>query len=608
MTIDVASAWETDDAKPPKRARASRFRRRTLAFLRRMRQRYSFTSIARRIVVLNVFGLLVLVAGILYLNQFRAGLIDNRRDSLLEHGKIIAVTLADKANAEAGRIAPGADFMLQLPSVSGLDDAINASALSFALDPEIVTPVIRQIAKLTGMRARIYDHEGVLLVDSKRLYSSGQVLRFDLPPVVEQEDGLLRRFWVWLGKISADKNLPVHRDIGSANGKAYKEIKVALTGEPMNLVSLTEKGETIVSVGVPIQRMRTVMGALLLTSSEGEIDDIIAKERAAILSMAALVVLVTTVLSVLLAGGIAEPMRRLAAAAERVPTSMRSPEPIPDFSHRSDEIGHLSRALRNMTSALFKRMEATECFAADVAHELKNPLTSLRSAADTLALAKTDDDRARLVGIIQHDVRRLDRLITDISDASRLDAELSRETAEPVDVAALLRAMCGAMNDLHREGAPPIDVRIEDAGRRGERTAPSFMVRGHESRLSQVIANIIDNAVSFSPEGGKIYVTARPVRRTREIEIAIEDEGPGIAPENLQKVFARFYTDRPAHEAFGQNSGLGLHISQQIVAAHNGRIWAENRINPAPRRPGSSAAEPGRIYGARFVIRLPVQG
>ncbi|MBC8048869.1 MAG: sensor histidine kinase [Chitinophagales bacterium] len=608
MTIEAASAWEIATGGSAKPTRMFRWRLFANALTRRLRQKYSFTSLTRRIVVLNVFGLIILVAGILYLNQFRAGLIDTRGDTLLEHGKLIALTLAEKASAEAERLIPGSDLMLQMPS--GLRDEggeISASALSFALNPETVTPVIRQIAKSTGLRARLYNEDGVLLADSKRLYSNGQVLRFDFAPVEAVQPGFFERAWIWVKKLSSNRNLPEYRDIGSENGKAYKEIKIALTGQPVKMVSITAQGETIVSASVPVQRMRTVMGALLLTSPEGEIDRIIAKEHMGILYTAGFVVFVTCVLSVLLAGTIAEPMRRLANAAERVRMSIRSREQIPDFTHRSDEIGHLSRALRDMTTTLFQRVDATECFAADVAHELKNPLTSLRSAADTLHLCKSDEERTRLVDIIKHDVRRMDRLIDDISDVSRLDAEMTRENAEPIDIAKLLTALCPVINDIHRPGTPLIALAIERPPVVG-RAKPDlgFLVNAHDSRLSQVLNNVIDNAISFSPQSGTIYVTAKVARKLREVEIAIEDEGPGIAPENLKKVFTRFYTDRPAHEDFGQNSGLGLHISQQIINAHGGRIWAENRTSATPRRSGSTLATGEQIYGARFVIRLPL--
>jgi two-component system sensor histidine kinase ChvG len=597
MTVGAADFWEAPHETKTKPARSFRSRR-FLALLRQIRRRYSFTSIARRIVVLNMLALVVLVGGILYLNQFRAGLIENRRDSLLEHGKIISLALAEKANAEADR-GQSSDFEIQMPAVSAGDSVDN---LAFALNVETVTPIIRQVDKATGIRARVYDRDGVLLADSKRLYSRGEVLRFDLPPVAQETPSALSRLWLWVKTFAANRNLPTYRDIGAQNGKAYKAVEVALDGGLMSVVSLTEKGETIMIVGVPVQRLHKTIGALMLTSAEGEIDKIIANERAAILYTAALVLAVTVVLSIWLAGTIAGPMRRLAAAADRVRITMRGQDQIPVFEDRADEIGNLSFALRDMTKALFQRKEATECFAADVAHELKNPLTSLKSAAEMLSLAKTAEDRERLVGIIQHDVSRMNRLITDISDASRLDGELARETFEPIDAAKLVGEICSTLSDIHREGTPSIEFQVHGAGN----TAPEgFVINGHGSRIGQVINNIIDNAISFSPENGKIYVTAKRARRVKEIEIAIEDDGPGIAPENLEKVFTRFYTDRPGHEPFGRNSGLGLHISQQIVNAHGGRMWAENRISPKPRRPGSKAPDVEKSYGARFVIRLP---
>jgi two-component system sensor histidine kinase ChvG len=334
-------------------------------------------------------------------------------------------------------------------------------------------------------------------------------------------------------------------------------------------------------------------------------------------------------------------MRRLAQSAERVRRNIKAREQIPDYTHRRDEIGHLSGALRDMTNALYVRMDAIESFAADVSHELKNPLTSLRNAAGMLPYVKSENDRNKLLDIIQHDVRRLDRLITDISDASRLDAELARETGRAVNVAHLLDTLCKITNDTRCGSKHAVILRIEGntpgvAAASGSAWG-DYVIHGHDSRLSQVISNLLDNALSFSPPGGKIHVAARLLPKTREVEILVEDEGPGIRPENLERIFDRFYTDRPEHEAFGQNSGLGLHISRQIVQAHGGRIWAENRSSPAfgsnrRKRRGMQhmpqfqssfsrhgAARNGDLallepevsegerhgFGARFVIRLP---
>jgi two-component system sensor histidine kinase ChvG len=273
-------------------------------------------------------------------------------------------------------------------------------------------------------------------------------------------------------------------------------------------------------------------------------------------------------------------VRRLADAAEHVRRRIKSRVEIPDFTHRKDEIGDLSGTLRAMTDALYSRIEGIESFAADVAHELKNPLTSLRSAVETLPLAKSDESRKRLLAVIEHDVRRLDRLISDISDASRLDAELQRQDSAPVDLKRLLSTVVGVANEVQRDGVS-VALKFEGA---------NFVVPGNDSRLGQVINNLVDNARSFSPPNGTVRVACRHLNR--EVEIIVDDDGPGIQPDAMEKIFERFYTDRP-HQGFGQNSGLGLSISKQIIDAHGGKLRAENR----------TAAD--EILGARFIVRLP---
>jgi two-component system sensor histidine kinase ChvG len=299
---------------------------------------------------------------------------------------------------------------------------------------------------------------------------------------------------------------------------------------------------------------------------------------------------VMVVLSFLLAGTIAGPVRRLAESAQLVRRRIRSRVEIPDLSHRRDEIGHLSGSLRDMTDALYSRIEAIERFAADVAHELKNPLTSLRSAVETLPLAKNDDSRGRLLSVIQHDVKRLDRLISDISDASRLDAEMQRHEAHPVNLVQLLTTVVGVANERRDDG---VTVALNFEGGR----PAAFTVLGNDSRLGQVINNLIDNARSFSPPGGMVRVTCR--RLKTEAVVIVDDDGPGIPAEAIERIFERFYTHRP-HQAFGQNSGLGLSISKQIIEAHAGRIWAENRYDPSPAADGTPV-----VLGARFIVRLP---
>jgi len=344
---------------------------------------------------------------------------------------------------------------------------------------------------------------------------------------------------------------------------------------------------------------------------------VITSARLAQLRFFLVLAVVMLVLSLSLANTIAEPVRRLADAAERVRRGIRSRQQIPDFTARSDEIGHLSHALRDMTQALYNRLDAIESFAADVAHELKNPLTSLRSALETLPRVNVGHSRDRLIAVMQHDVRRLDRLISDISDASRLDAELARGDAGPVDIAALLRAVVSLERDSSRSGTAQVELSIPV--RRGKNASADYFVLGHDSRLAQVVTNLIDNACSFSEPGGVVRVALQRTSARREPEgeepfdrvvITVDDDGPGIPPHALERIFERFYTDRPS-QGFGQNSGLGLSISRQIVEAHGGRIWACNRpVELAsiriPAAEGDNFEEATRHgAGARFVVELP---
>ncbi|MDJ1160148.1 sensor histidine kinase [Chelatococcus sp. SYSU_G07232] len=550
------------------------------------------SSLTRRIVVLNLAGLVALLVGFLYLNQFRAGLIDARVQSLLTQGEIIAGAVAASATVETDTITIDPDKLLQLQAgeSSGLSDDL--SPLEFSINPERVAPVLRRLVTPTRTRARIYDRDGLLLLDSRSLYARGDILRFDLPPLAKEDKTLGERVWNTLKGLFWRSAPPLAEELAPTMGKALPEVQRALSGTPGSIVRVNARGETIVSVAVPIQRFRTVRGALLLSTQGGDIDSIIAAERWAIIRVFAVAAAVMVVLSFLLAGTIAGPMRRLAEAADRVRRGIKSRQEIPDFTERSDEIGHLSGALRDMTRALYKRMDAIESFAADVAHELKNPLTSLRSAVETLPLARTEEARARLLSVIQHDVKRLDRLISDISDASRLDAELARTDAEPVEMRRLAEAVVSVANEVRHPDAPLTRLAVDPSALGRD----AFLVMGHDSRLGQVLNNLLDNARSFSPPGGEVRVRLR--RLKTDVEIAVEDDGPGIPDHALERVFERFYTDRP-EQGFGQNSGLGLSISRQIVEAHRGRIWAENRLGPA----GVEGERP--VLGARFVVRLP---
>jgi two-component system, OmpR family, sensor histidine kinase ChvG len=555
-----------------------------------------FSSLLRRILILNLAALAVLLSGILYMNQFREGLIDARVESLMTQGEIIAGAISASASVDTDALRIDPEKLLELqagqtiaPSVDSLEDA------EFLINPERVAPVLRRLISPTRTRARVYDRDGELILDTRHLYSGGQVLRYELEPLGgSEENGLFGRAWAVIENLFDRGELPVHREQPGENASAYPEVVRALEGQTGTVVRRSTGNEIIVSVAVPVQRFRAVLGVLQLSTQGADIDKIILAERMAVLRVFAVASAVTLLLSLLLASTIANPLKKLSAAAARVRNGVTDRQQIPDFSWRRDEVGDLSVALGAMTQSLYARIDAIESFAADVAHELKNPLTSLRSAVETLPLVKNDDSRKRLLDVIQHDIRRLDRLITDISDASRLDAELGRDDLHPLDLAAMLAEHVEAASTHRRENAPQVTLAFEGFGP-ARAVRPQAMVRGHDLRLGQVVHNLIDNATGFVPSpGGRIAITL--ARRGGDAEVAVEDNGPGIRADAFERIFERFYTDRPGVESFGQNSGLGLSISRQIVEAHGGTLSAANATDAA-----------GKVTGARFVMRLPLE-
>ncbi len=551
-----------------------------------------FSSLTRRILVINLVGLAAILLGILYLNQYRAGLIEARVQSLSIQGEIIAAAIAGSATVDQGSITLDPERLLNVEPGDPNDPFSHEAQIEFGINPERVAPVIRRLVGPARLRARVYDADGTLVIDSRFLFTRGQVGRNEPSPDAPSPTWL-DRLWRTMRVVFGRYDLPRYRELGASEGRSYTEVAQALDGRSYSIVRVNDRGELIVSVAAPVQRSGATIGALLLSTQPGDIDSIVDAERRAILRVFAVVALVMVLLSIMLSASIAGPVRRLSEAAERVGRGTRAREEIPNFTDRTDEIGHLSKSLRDMTGALYDRIEAIERFAADVAHELKNPLTSLRSAVETLPLARTDEARARLLSIIQHDVRRLDRLITDISDASRLDAELQRDSATLIDVGRIVSAVAQLQNDTRRAGEPNIAVSLVQHAL----GTKALFVQGHEMRLGQVFANLIDNAKSFSAPDTEVRVTVR--REGGVVEVVVDDDGPGIRVEPIERIFERFYTDRP-ESAFGNNSGLGLSISKQIVEAHRGTIVATNRMVD------DASAEVGvRILGARFVVRLP---
>ncbi|MBV9016602.1 MAG: stimulus-sensing domain-containing protein [Alphaproteobacteria bacterium] len=537
--------------------------RAALIWLRRFRWR-TVSPLTRRIIAVNVLPLALLAVGFLYLGKFESSLVGQQIESLHTQGEIFAAALSEGAVLDSG---DEGEILL----------------------PDLARQMMRRLVEPTRTRARLFDINGKQIADSRLLRGPGDAVQVMELPSPEHK-GLLPRLtdqiYDWITELLPSRHKhPAYRENDSGTAEDYGEAMRALHGESASAVrSDPQTGGLVVSVAVPVQRYKQVLGAVMLSSPSGEIEEELRTVRFELLRMFGIALLVTVLLSLYLAGTIARPIRRLAGAAERARGRGARVE-IPDLMGRGDEIGELSRSLREMTDALWQRMSAIESFAADVAHELKNPLSSLRSAVETAARIEDPVKRRRLMAIIQDDVERLDRLISDISDASRLDAELSRQEVSPTDIGAMLGALAEMHETTRADGAPHLVLEIADRGR-------DLIVPGIESRLSQVFINVIANAASFSPLNGEIRIRAS--LDGRAVLVCVEDEGPGIPEDKLTAIFDRFYSERPAGEKFGTHSGLGLSISKQIIEAHRGRIWAENRTDAD-----------GTVIGARFLVRLP---
>jgi len=538
-----------------------------------------FSSLTWRFLAVNLVAPVMLVLGLLFLDEYEQTLIATELEALRTQGELIAAAIGEGAVVVDTQ---NADFPTFTPS-----GAVRI------ISQDTARQLVRRLAGLAQLRARLFDRDAAMIADSRLLQGpGGEVQVVDLPPLDESELGRAMRelYDATLGRFAYDRALEPYRERPNALGADYSEVMRALeAGEASATVRLRADRQKVLMVAVPVQFYRQVVGAVLVSRDGRNVDARLFAVRSSILGMFAWVLALTVLTSLYLAGTIARPVRRLAAAAELVRHSKSRKHSIPDLSKRSDEIGELSEALRDMTDALWRRMDATESFAADVAHEIKNPLTSLRSAVETVARVKDPEQQKRLMSIILDDVARLDRLISDISDASRLDAELSRDETSAVRLRRLIEALAEVQNANDNPDAPKVVI----SGAAGD----ALMVHGLEGRLGQVFRNLISNAVSFSPPGGTINVRAS--REGRYIRIAVEDQGPGIPPGKEQDIFGRFYSERPDSEKFGTHSGLGLSISQQIVEAHRGAIYAENITAPGDKF-GSE-----KIMGARFVVRLP---
>ena len=532
--------------------------------LRYKRRGRFFSSITRRILAINVLALGFLVIGILYLDKYKNNLINAELSGLLTQAEIFAVALSEGAVA---------------PTPSGL---YRGSKIS--------DQIVRRLVQATGIRARLFGVDGRIIADSRRLIGPGGVVSVEILPPPEGTTSPLN--WILeLLKNSADQILgtnryPVYEEKLQQSARDYDEVISALSGKSAKTIRFLNPDKLLLGVAVPVQRYKKILGGLLVTKDSERIDIALYETRRDILKVFVFALALTVLLSMYLAGTIARPLRILADAAERVRLDHHRHHRIPNMADRNDEIGELASTLDDMTNALWQRIDAIDQFAADVAHEIKNPLTSLRSAVETTARLKDPKQQHKLMSIIQEDVGRLDRLISDISDASRLDAELSRAENKQIDIADMLATMVDIHNITHSNRGPRAAFAREGG-------AGALMVMGLEGRLAQIFQNLITNAKTFSPGDGIIQITVSS--SYQNVLIHVDDEGQGIPAGNERKIFNRFYTERPETEKFGTHSGLGLSISQQIVHAHHGEIYACNRYD------GS-----GTIIGARFTVSLPL--
>lgn len=558
--------------------------------------RFISANLLRRIMVSNLLGFAIMFGGMVYLSFNSGWLINAKREAMRIQGQIIAAAIAGEAKVERGMIVVDAD---RLPAdknarIPFRDDGF--AALELSISPERVAPIFRRLTQPTNTRARIYDRSGSLVVDTDDLLKPGQIKRLAVQEPAELETGeerpTTKDFWTRLQHWLIDKEVQVYKEIGSANGKYYPEVRQALRGKDAAMLLLNEKGQQIVSIAVPIQRMNTVLGVLLLSSPPGEVDKILSDWRDGIWPLAGIALLASVMTGLMLARTVAGPMKRLSESAELVSRDIKARQTLPAFVSRKDEVGQMAMAFGAMTESLYRRIEASEKFAADVAHELKNPLTAASSIAQALTYAKTEEQRDQLVQQIQDELTRLSRLITDVSRASRLDAELALQSQEPLELSEILRRVIAIFDDKANRYQCALKLVIDDPDGGG------FRVNGNEGRLAQVFTNLVDNALSFSPPGGSVVVTAR--KTDTEVLVAVEDDGCGIEDDKLETIFSRFYTYRPTeHSSRGSNSGLGLSISREIIAAHGGTITAANRRSPLTQ---------SGPRGSRFTVRLPPLG
>ncbi len=573
--------------------------------------RFISSSLWRRILASNLLGFAILVGGFLYLSQSSTVLIEEKRRTLEVQAEMIAAAIASGATIRSDQIYIDADKLPLDPNTlfPTREDAFTRHEMT--LSPEQLAPILKKMVRATKARAQVLNFDGRLIIDTASLLTRGQIMQTALED--KEKRSKPKNFWTRVLEFMIGREFEVYQQRDNVHPTDYPEVRRALsTGKSQAMMLLTDSGEQIVSAIVPIQRMRSLQGIVMLSSREGELSDILRKNRNQVWPLALVALIATLVTSYFLSRTVAGPMRRLSGAAENVSKNINAAQKLPELADRTDEVGQMARSFRAMTDALFRRIEGSERFAADVAHELKNPLTAASSTAESLAFAKTPEQRAQLVEQIRGELKRLNRLITDVSSASRLDAELARQSKDPVPIADLLGGLVSAFDakceafgcNVQLKKMSPVN------GPRYTKNAETLTVLGNGSRLAQVMTNLIDNAISFSTEGDTVTVVTQ--RDGDTVRVAVEDEGPGIDEDKLETIFDRFYTYRPTEESSrGDNSGLGLNITREIVLAHGGNIWAENRYAnassylPEAQANGTEFKGGKPRLGARFVVELP---
>ncbi len=541
-------------------------------------------GLAPRILGVNIIPILILGFSILYLGQYKESLVQAELETLKAQSQLFA-----------GAIAEGA----VRPNVSAEAVIFQDPTETEALIPELSRRMVRRLSETTQARTRLFDADGTLVGDSHQLMGPGgivQIIPLEAPETSAGIQNLARSITkIFSTLLPQNISLPQLPQDRTGRGQSYPDARAALEGNISASAWRNADGTITLSAAAPVQKIKQVLGVVLLTRDGSKIEEAIADVRMDILRVFFGTLSITILLSLYLSSVIGRPLKKLAVAAESVRLGKGRGMQIPDLSERRDEIGELSLALREMTAALWNRMDTIERFAADVAHEIKNPLTSLRSAVETAARIKEKDKRDRLMEIILHDVQRLDRLISDISSASRLDAELSREELGTVDLRDLLMQLLDAFREpLERaeKNKRMLNVGVEENNINLEFSEEGpITASGNHSRLAQVFRNLISNALSFSPPDGA--VTIRVTKQKRTVTVEIEDQGPGIPENKLETIFDRFYSERPQHEAYGSHSGLGLSIARQIVENHGGQLYASNLKD-----------NDGKVCGARFTVIL----